>query len=199
MGGKVVTISGPDGYIYDEKGISGKKIDYMLELRASSNDVVKPFADKFPESTFIPNKRPWEVKVDVAIPCATQNELDEQDAQKLVNNGVFCVTEGANMPCTLKAAEIFLGNHILYAPGKAANAGGVAVSGLEMSQNSIRLSWTREEVNEKLKGIMRAIHNQCVDAAKTYDDHGDWINYLNGANIAGFIKVANAMMDQGLV
>jgi len=199
LGGKVVTISGPDGYIYDENGISVEKVDYMLELRASSNDIVKPFADKFPEATFIPNKRPWEVKVDIAIPCATQNELDEQDAQNLINNGVFCVTEGANMPCTLKAAEIFLKNHILYASGKAANAGGVAVSGLEMSQNSLRLSWTREEVDEKLRNIMKAIHKQCVDAAKTYDDHGEWINYVNGANIAGFIRVANAMMDQGLV
>jgi len=196
LGGKVVTISGPDGYIYDEKGISGEKIDYMLELRASNNDVVEPFAAKFPEAIFVPNKRPWEVKVDVAIPCATQNELDEKDAQELISNGVFCVTEGANMPCTIEAIEIFLENKILYGPGKAANAGGVAVSGLEMIQNSMRMPWTREEVDKRLQLIMKSIHKTCVDMADRFGTPG---NYLNGANIGGFLKVADAMLDQGVV
>jgi glutamate dehydrogenase (NADP+) len=196
LGGKVVTISGPDGYILDEEGISGEKIDYMVELRASNNDRVKDYADKYPNAKFFPGKRPWEVKVDVAIPCATQNELNGDDARALINNNVFCVTEAANMPCTPEAMEIFLKAKILYAPGKAANAGGVATSGLEMTQNSIRMNWSREEVDEKLHGIMKNIHQACVDSGKEPDGY---INYVKGANIAGFLKVANAMCDQGIV
>lgn len=196
LGGKVVTISGPDGYILDEEGISGEKINYMVVLRASNNDRVKDYADKYPNAKFFPGKRPWEVKVDVAIPCATQNELNGDDARALINNNVFCVTEAANMPCTPEAMEIFLKAKILYAPGKAANAGGVATSGLEMTQNSIRMNWSREEVDEKLHGIMKNIHQACVDSGKEPDGY---INYVKGANIAGFLKVANAMCDQGLV
>ncbi|CAO81073.1 NAD-specific glutamate dehydrogenase (NAD-GDH) (NADH-dependent glutamate dehydrogenase) [Candidatus Cloacimonas acidaminovorans str. Evry] len=196
LGGKVVTISGPDGYVLDEEGISGEKINYMVELRASNNDRVKDYADKYPNAKFFPGKRPWEVKVDVAIPCATQNELNGDDARALINNGVFCVTEAANMPCTPEAVEIFQKAKILYAPGKAANAGGVATSGLEMTQNSIRMNWSREEVDEKLHGIMKNIHQACVDSGKEPDGY---INYVKGANIAGFLKVANAMCDQGIV
>ena len=196
LGGKVVTISGPDGYILDEEGISGEKINYMVVLRASNNDRVKDYADKYPNAKFFPGKRPWEVKVDVAIPCATQNELNGDDARALINNNVFCVTEAANMPCTPEAMEIFLKAKILYAPGKAANAGGVATSGLEMTQNSIRMNWSREEVDEKLHGIMKNIHQACVDSGKEPDGY---INYVKGANIAGFLKVANAMCDQGIV
>jgi len=196
LGGKVVTISGPDGYILDEDGISGDKIDYMLELRASNNDRVKDFIDMYPNTKFFANKRPWEVKVDVAIPCAIQNELDANDANTLVKNGVFCVTEAANMPCTPEAVEIFQKAKILFAPGKAANAGGVATSGLEMTQNSMRLSWSKEEVDEKLHEIMKNIHQACVDSGKGPDGY---VNYVKGANIAGFLKVANAMCDQGIV
>jgi len=196
LGGKVVTISGPDGYVLDEEGISGEKINYMVVLRASNNDRVKDYADKYPNAKFFPGKRPWEVKVDVAIPCATQNELNGDDARALINNNVFCVTEAANMPCTPEAMEIFLKAKILYAPGKAANAGGVATSGLEMTQNSIRMNWSREEVDEKLHGIMKNIHQACVDSGKEPDGY---INYVKGANIAGFLKVANAMCDQGIV
>ncbi len=196
LGGKVVTISGPDGYIYDEEGISGEKIDYMLELRASNNDVVKPFAAEFPSAKFIEGKKPWEVKVDVALPCATQNELNEEDAKMLVANGCICVGEGANMPCTPEAINVILENKLLYSPGKASNAGGVATSGLEMSQNSMKLSWSAEEVDEKLHGIMKNIHSQCVKYGTEPDG---FVNYMKGANIAGFMKVANAMLDQGII
>ncbi|OYT11688.1 MAG: glutamate dehydrogenase [Bacteroidetes bacterium 4572_112] len=196
LGGKVVTISGPDGYIYDEAGISGEKIDYMLELRASNNDVVKPYADEFDGAKFFAGKRPWEVKVDVALPCATQNELNEDDAKSLMDNGCMCVGEGANMPCTPEAIEIFLEHKILFSPGKASNAGGVATSGLEMSQNSMKYSWTAEEVDEKLHQIMRDIHEACV---KYGTDSDGYVNYMKGANIAGFIKVADSMLDQGIL
>ncbi|MDY0219214.1 MAG: NADP-specific glutamate dehydrogenase [Candidatus Cloacimonas acidaminovorans] len=196
LGGKVVTISGPDGYIFDEEGISDDKIDYMLELRASNNDRVKDYVDVYPNAKFFADRRPWEVKVDVAIPCAIQNELDSNDAKALVANGVMCVTEAANMPCTPEAVEIFQKAKILYAPGKAANAGGVATSGLEMTQNSMRLCWSREEVDHKLHEIMQNIHNACVENGKEADGY---INYVRGANIAGFLKVANAMCDQGIV
>jgi glutamate dehydrogenase (NADP+) len=196
LGGKVVTISGPDGYIYDESGISGEKIDYMLELRASNNDVVKPFATEFPEAKFFEGKKPWEVKVDVALPCATQNELDGNDAKTLVDNGCICVGEGANMPCTPEAIEVFHEAKILYSPGKASNAGGVATSGLEMSQNSMKLNWSAEEVDQKLHGIMKNIHEQCV---KYGTEEDGFINYMKGANVAGFMKVANAMLDQGII
>jgi len=195
LGAKVVTLSGPDGYIYDPDGISGEKIEYMLELRATNNDVVQPYADEFGVE-FFPGKRPWEQKVDVALPCATQNELNEQDAQNLVDNGVICVAEGANMPCTPEAVEIFHKAQILFSPGKASNAGGVAVSGLEMSQNSMRYNWASEEVDEKLQKIMIDIHDACKKFGA--EDDG-YINYVKGANIAGFVKVADAMLAQGLV
>lgn len=196
LGGKVITISGPDGYILDEAGLDAEKIDYLLELRASNNDRVCDYADRFPGSKFFPGKRPWEVKVDVAIPCATQNELNAEDAQNLINNGCMCVAEAANMPCIPEAVEIFMNAKILFAPGKAANAGGVATSGLEMTQNSMRLNWNREEVDEKLHSIMRNIHEACRENGVQADG---WVNYVKGANIAGFLKVANAMCDQGLV
>ena len=194
LGGKVVTLSGPDGYIYDKDGIKGDKVDYLLEMRASNRDVVQDYAEEY-GVPFYPEKRPWEVTCDVALPCATQNELDEHDAENLVKNGCICITEGANMPCTPKAIEIFQKNKKLYSPGKAANAGGVSVSGLEMSQNSLRLKWTREEVDERLHNIMKAIHNQCVK----YGTVDGYVDYVRGANIAGFLKVANAMLDQGIV
>jgi len=196
LGGKVVTLSGPDGYIYDEDGVSGDKIDYMLELRASNNDRVIDYADVYPNAKFFPGKRPWEVPVDVAIPCATQNELDAEDARTLVKNSCFCVVEGANMPSTPEAVEIFQSAKILFAPGKAANAGGVATSGLEMTQNSMRLNWNREEVDERLHSIMKNIHEACREHGTQADGY---VNYVKGANIAGFLKVANAMCDQGLI
>jgi glutamate dehydrogenase (NADP+) len=196
LGGKVVTISGPDGYILDEAGISGEKINYMLELRASNQDIVEPYAKKFPGAKFFAGKRPWEVKVDVAMPCATQNELGKADAETLVKNGVVCVAEGANMPCTPEAIEVFQHNKILFAPGKAVNAGGVATSGLEMTQNSMKLNWPREEVDARLHQIMKSIHEACVKHGTEKDGY---VNYVKGANIAGFLKVANAMLDQGLV
>jgi len=196
LGAKVVTISGPDGYVYDPQGISGKKIDYMLELRTSGQDIVKPYVEKFPEAVFYPGKRPWEQKVDIALPCAIQNELDENDARNLIENNVLCVAEVSNMGCTEKAVDLFLENRMLFGPGKAVNAGGVAVSGLEMSQNAMHLSWSAEEVDEKLRYIMSAIHDQCLKYGKEEDGY---INYVKGANIAGFIKVADAMMAQGVV
>jgi glutamate dehydrogenase (NADP+) len=195
LGGKVVAISGPDGYVYDKDGISGKKIDYMLQLRATNEDIVKPYSYEF-GAEFHQGKRPWEVKCDVALPCATQNELGKEDALTLVKNGCICVCEGANMPCTPEAIEIFQENKILFAPGKAANAGGVATSGLEMSQNSMKLSWSAKEVDEKLHGIMKNIHEACVKYGK---DASGYVNYVKGANIAGFLKVADAMVDQGII
>jgi glutamate dehydrogenase (NADP+) len=195
LGGKVVTLSGPDGFIYDKDGLAGEKIDFMLKLRASANDRVKDYADKF-KTEFYPDKRPWGVKVDVAMPCATQNEIFEEDAKELVKNGCICVCEGANMPTTIEGYKIFKQAGILYAPGKAANAGGVAVSGLEMTQNSMRLPWLRNEVDDRLQQIMKKIHDTCVQTAEQF---GTPKNYVNGANIAGFLKVADAMLDQGLV
>ncbi len=195
LGGKVVAISGPDGYVYDKDGISGKKIDYMLQLRATNEDIVKPYSYEF-GAEFHQGKRPWEVKCDVALPCATQNELGKEDALALVKNGCICVCEGANMPCTPEAIEIIQENKILFAPGKAANAGGVATSGLEMTQNSMKLSWSAKEVDEKLHGIMKNIHEACVKYGK---DASGYVNYVKGANIAGFLKVADAMVDQGVV
>ena len=196
LGGKLVTISGPDGYIYDEEGISGEKIDHMVEMRASGDNRAERYLEKYPNAVFHKGKSPWEVKVDIAIPCATQNELNGEDAQKLIDNGVLCVTEAANMPSTLDAIKLFLDNKVLFAPGQAANAGGVAASGLEMTQNSIRLNWTSEEVDLRLKDIMVGIHNQC----KKYGAEEDgYVNYVKGANIAGFVKVADAMLAQGVV
>jgi glutamate dehydrogenase (NADP+) len=195
LGAKVVTLSGPDGYIYDPKGVSGEKIDYMLELRNTDEDVIAPYAEKYPEATFFADKRPWEQKVDIALPCATQNELNANDARMLINNGIICLAEVSNMGLTNEAADLLLENKILYAPGKAANAGGVAASGLEMTQNAMHISWTPREVDAKLKQIMSSIHNQCAIHGK----EGDYINYVKGANIAGFMKVARAMMAQGVI
>jgi len=195
LGGKVVTISGPDGYIYDENGISGEKIDYMLDLRATCNDIVSPYAEKF-GAVFVPDRRPWEVKVDIALPCATQNELNETDAELLIKNGVQCVAEISNMGCTPEAIELFLNHKIMYGPGKAVNAGGVATSGLEMTQNAMHISWTAAEVDAKLHQIMSEIHAQCVKYGKQPDGY---INYMKGANVAGFLKVAKAMLAQGVV
>jgi len=193
LGAKVVTISGPDGYIYDEDGIFGDKIDFMLDLRATGNDIVAPYADKYPSAVFYANRKPWECPVDIALTCATQNELDMHDAQVLIDNGVKCVAEISNMGCTAEASEFFVQCHILFAPGKAVNAGGVATSGLEMSQNAMHLSWSAEEVDQRLHHIMSSIHEQCLK----YGREGDYIDYVKGANIAGFMKVANAMMAQG--
>ena len=195
LGAKVVTISGPDGYVYDPDGISGEKIDFMLELRASNNDIVQPYALEFGVE-FHKDKRPWEVKCDIALPCATQNELDGDDASKLVEGGCMCVSEGANMPCTPEAVDLFHEHKLLFGPGKAANAGGVSVSGLEMTQNSQKLNWSREEVDAKLHTIMKDIHQQCVEHGT---DSSGYVDYVKGANIAGFLKVANAMLDQGVV
>lgn len=195
LGAKVVTISGPDGYIYDEAGITGEKIEYMLELRATCNDVVEPYAERF-GAKFVPNRKPWEVKVDVALPCATQNELNAEDAQLLIDNKVMCVAEVSNMGCTPEAIDLFINNKIIYGPGKAVNAGGVATSGLEMTQNAMHISWTEKEVDEKLHQIMSSIHEQCVKYGTEPDGY---INYMKGANIAGFLKVAKAMMAQGVV
>lgn len=195
LGAKVVTISGPDGYIYDENGISGEKIDYMLELRATCNDIVAPYAEEF-GAKFVPNSRPWEVKVDIALPCATQNELNADDARKLIANGVLCVGEISNMGCTPDAIDLFIEHKVMYGPGKAVNAGGVATSGLEMTQNAMHISWTAAEVDAKLHQIMNEIHTQCVKYGRESDGY---INYMKGANVAGFLKVAKAMLAQGIV
>ena len=194
-GAKGVTIYGPDGYIYDENGISGEKIDYMLELRASCNDVVEPYAKKF-GAKFISGRKPWEVKVDIALPCATQNELNGNDAKQLIANKTLCVGEVSNMGCTPEAIDLFIENKMLFAPGKAVNAGGVATSGLEMTQNAMHLSWSAEEVNLRLRQIMADIHEQCVKNGKQPDGY---INYVKGANVAGFLKVAKAMLAQGVI
>lgn len=194
MGAKVVTISGPDGYIYDANGISGEKIEYMLELRASNQDIVSPYAEKY-GAQFFAGKKPWEQKVDIAIPCAIQNELNEEDAKTLIANGCKIIAEASNMGCTAEAAFL-ASKEITFAPGKAVNAGGVSVSGLEMTQNSMRLGWTAQEVDEKLNQIMVNIHNTCVK----YGAEGNGkINYIKGANIGGFVKVADAMLAQGVV
>ena len=195
-GAKVVTISGPDGYIYDEVGLDEEKIAYMLELRASNNDVVAPFADRFPSSRFIAGRKPWEVKVDIAMPCATQNELDGEDAAQLLANGVQYVAEVSNMGCTPEAIDAFISHRILYGPGKAVNAGGVATSGLEMAQNAMKLNWGAAEVDEKLHEIMASIHTACVQYGTEPDGY---INYMKGANIAGFMKVARSMVEQGVL
>jgi len=195
LGGKVVTISGPDGFVHDKDGIRGEKIQYMLEMRASARDRVQDYADKF-KVPFSPGKRPWSVKVDVALPCATQNELNGDNARELLQNGCMCVCEGANMPTNLEGVKVFQDANILYSPGKASNAGGVATSGLEMSQNSMRLPWPKEEVDQRLHQIMKTIHKTCLETAEKYGTPG---NYVDGANIAGFLKVADAMLDQGLV
>ena len=196
LGGKVITISGPDGYIYDPNGISGEKIAYMLELRASGNDVCKPYADKFKGSEFHEGKKPWEQKADIYLTCATQNELNGEDANKILAHKPLCVAEVSNMGCTAEAVDKFVAAQQLFAPGKAVNAGGVATSGLEMTQNSIRLTWSEAEVDEKLHYIMHSIHEQCV---KYGTESNGYINYVKGANVAGFMKVAQAMLEQGIV
>ena len=196
LGAKVVTISGPDGYVYDPDGVSGDKIDYMLELRNSGNDIVAPYAEKYPNAKFVKGKHPWEVKVDICLTCATQNELNLEDARNIINNGVICVGEISNMGCTAEAVDLFIENKILFAPGKAVNAGGVATSGLEMTQNAMHLSWTADEVDAKLHLIISSIHAQCVKYGTEPDGY---VNYVKGANIAGFMKVANAMLHQGVI
>ena len=196
LGGKVVTISGPDGYVYDPEGISGKKIEYMLELRASNEDIVKPYSYAFEGVEFHEGKRPWEVKADIALPCATQNELNREDAEKLINNGCICICEGANMPSTPEAVELIQRSGLLFAPGKASNAGGVATSGLEMTQNSMKLRWNASEVDGRLHEIMCNIHNQCVKHGKR---ENGYVDYVKGANIAGFLKVASSMLDMGVI
>ncbi|MCL2650430.1 MAG: NADP-specific glutamate dehydrogenase [Candidatus Azobacteroides sp.] len=195
LGAKVVTISGPDGYVYDPNGITGEKIDYMLELRNSGEDIVAPYAEKY-GAEFFPGKRPWQQKVDIALPCAIQNELNLEDAKNLANNHVTCVAEISNMGCTAEAVDFFLEKEILFAPGKAVNAGGVATSGLEMTQNAMHIQWTSGEVDAKLHQIMTNIHEQCVIYGK---QSNGYINYVKGANVAGFMKVAKAMMAQGVV
>ena len=196
LGGKVTYFAGPDGYIHDPEGISGEKIDYMLDLRASGEDIVAPYAEKFPSATFFPGRKPWEQKVDIALPCATQNELNGDDAKQLIANGVKLVAEVSNMGCTPEAIDAFIASKTTYAPGKAVNAGGVATSGLEMSQNAMHLQWSEAEVDEKLHYIMDSIHEQCIKYGTEPDGY---INYMKGANIAGFMKVAHAMMGQGII
>ena len=195
LGAKVLTLSDSSGYVMDPEGIDADKLAFVMHLKNNRRERISKYVDSYPQASFYAGKRPWTVPCDVALPCATQNELDENDAKQLAANGCFCVSEGANMPSTPNAIKVFHANEILYAPGKASNAGGVAVSGLEMAQNSLRYSWTREEVDERLQAIMSDIHKSCVD----YGQNGDHINYEKGANIAGFVKVADAMLAQGVV
>lgn len=196
LGAKVVTLSDSKGYIYDKDGIDAEKLAWVMELKNVRRGRIKEYIEEYPNAVYHEGERPWGEKVDIALPCATQNELNEEEAKTLVDNGCIVVAEGANMPSTAKAVEVFLEAKILYAPGKASNAGGVATSGLEMAQNSLRMLWSREEVDEKLHDIMKSIHEKCVEYGK--EENGA-INYVKGANIAGFVKVADAMLDQGLV
>ena len=196
LGAKVVTISGPDGYVYDSEGINTEeKFQCLLDLRSSGNDVVSDYVKRFPHAQFFAGKKPWEQKVDIAMPCATQNEMNEDDAKMLHKNGVLLVAETSNMGCTAEAAEYYVANKIIFGPGKAVNAGGVATSGLEMTQNAMHIYWTNEEVDARLHQIMSDIHEQCLK----YGREDGYINYVKGANIAGFVKVANAMLQQGIV
>ncbi|MGB0868989.1 MAG: NADP-specific glutamate dehydrogenase [Flavobacteriales bacterium] len=195
LGGKVVTLSDSSGYIYDADGITAEKLAFVMDLKNVKRGRIKEYADKY-GCEFHAGQRPWSVKCDVALPCATQNELNKEEAQTLIDNGVICVSEGANMPTTPDAVELFIHSKVLFAPGKASNAGGVATSGLEMSQNSLRYNWTREEVDAKLHQIMCDIHEACV---KYGTDADGYVDYVKGANIAGFVKVADSMLDQGLV
>ncbi len=194
LGGKVVTMSDSNGTVYDPDGIDTEKLEFVMDLKNVKRGRIKEYADKY-KAEFWEGERPWKAKCDVALPCATQNEINEAEAKMLVDNGCVCVSEGANMPSEPEAIDVYLKSKILYGPGKAANAGGVAVSGLEMSQNSMRMAWSREEVDQKLHGIMKNIHETCVK----YGKDGDFINYVKGANIGGFIKIADAMLDQGVV
>jgi glutamate dehydrogenase (NADP+) len=193
LGAKVVSMSDSSGYIFDKDGIDSDKLTFIMNLKNVKRGRIKEYADHY--GCEFHEGKPWGIKCDIALPCATQNELNKTEAETLVSNGCICVSEGANMPSTPDAIEVFLNAKILFAPGKASNAGGVATSGLEMSQNSLRMNWTREEVDTKLKTIMNDIHSQCVEHGKD----GDYINYVKGANIAGFLKVADAMLDQGVV
>ena len=196
LGAKVVTLSDSDGFVYDPDGLTEEKLEYVLFLKNVKRGRIKEYAEKYPTAKYYPGERPWSIKCDIALPCATQNEIEAADAQKLVDNGCWCVAEGANMPSTPEAIEIFKKHKLLYSPGKASNAGGVATSGLEMSQNSMRQKWTAEEVDNYLRRIMSDIHANCL---KYGTDPDGYIDYVRGANVAGFIKVATAMMDQGLV
>ena len=196
LGAKVVTMSDSNGTIYDPEGIDAQKLEYIMELKNVFRGRIREYKDRYPHAQYLEGQRPWSVKCDIAMPCATQNELNEEDAKMLLANGCICVTEGANMPCTPEAIFAFQNAKILYSPGKASNAGGVATSGLEMSQNSMRLRWTPEEVDGHLRRIMTEIHQTCV---KYGTEEDGYVNYVKGANIAGFIKVAEAMMAQGLV
>ena len=195
LGAKVLTLSDSSGYVMDPDGIDADKLAYVMELKNNKRERIGKYVDAYPRARFHAGERPWAVPCDVVLPCATQNELDEGDAKQLAANGCFCVSEGANMPSTPQAIKVFHANKMLYAPGKASNAGGVAVSGLEMAQNSLRYNWTREEVDERLQAIMSDIHKSCV----AYGQNGDHVNYEKGANIAGFVKVADAMLAQGVV
>jgi glutamate dehydrogenase (NADP+) len=195
LGGKVVTLSDSDGTIYDPEGISGAKLSFVMDLKNNKRGRIKEYATKYKSAEYLEGKRPWEIECQVAMPCATQNEISGEDAKTLVKNDCYCVSEGANMPTQTQGIKVFLDNQVLYGQGKAANAGGVATSGLEMSQNSMRLSWTRQEVDARLHAIMKSIHETCV----RYGKEGDFINYVKGANIGGFVKVADAMVDQGIV
>jgi glutamate dehydrogenase (NADP+) len=195
LGGKVVTLSDSDGTIYDDEGIDLAKLAYVMDLKNNQRGRIKEYVSKYNKAEYLEGKRPWEVECEVALPCATQNEISGDDAKTLVKNDCFCIAEGANMPTQPDGIEVFLENEVLYGQGKAANAGGVATSGLEMSQNSMRLLWTREEVDARLHTIMKSIHQTCVK----YGKEGDFVNYVKGANIGGFVKVADAMVDQGVV
>ena len=195
LGAKVLTMSDSNGFIFDKDGINEDKLKHIMFLKNVKRSRISEYLKKYPNASYVKDKKPWSIKCDVALPCATQNELDHHDAKNLISNGCYCVAEGANMPCTIKAISEFKQNKILYAPGKASNAGGVAVSGLEMAQNSLRYSWSREEVDEKLKQIMINIHRSCLEFGK----EKDYINYGKGANISSFIKVADAMLAQGVV
>ncbi|MBS9462544.1 NADP-specific glutamate dehydrogenase [Flagellimonas sp. 389] len=196
LGGKVLTLSDSGGYIYDKDGIDSEKLTFVMDLKNNRRGRISEYADKYTSAEFHKGKTPWEVACDVALPCATQNELNGDDAATLIKNGCIAVAEGANMPSTPEAIHAFHDAKILFAPGKASNAGGVATSGLEMSQNSLRISWTREEVDERLKGIMEDIHDSCIEYGK---EEGGYCNYVKGANIAGFVKVADAMLAQGVI
>ena len=196
FGGKVLTMSDSSGFIYDKSGIDDEKLKFIMYLKNNQRGRISEYVKKYPKAVFKKGKTPWSISCDMALPCATQNELNEDDAKKLVANGCKCISEGANMPSTKAAVEYFIKSKILYAPGKASNAGGVATSGLEMTQNSLRYNWTREEVDDKLRDIMLSIHNSCIEHGK---QKNGYVNYVKGANIAGFVKVADAMLAQGVI
>jgi glutamate dehydrogenase (NADP+) len=195
LGGTVCTLSDSGGYIHDEEGIDSEKLDHIMNIKNVKRGRIQKYLERYPNAKFHVGKTPWEVPCDVALPCATQNELHKKDADLLIKNGCVCIGEGANMPSTPEAIQTFTENKVLFAPGKASNAGGVAVSGLEMAQNSLRYNWTREEVDSRLKNIMSEIHESCVE----YGKEDGFVNYVKGANIAGFVKVADAMLAQGVV